>query len=170
NLGRSTARWNVLAQQQLMAQFIAYDKQKRALRSNEGWDGYPGSRERILTFVEQNRVRNTVALGGDIHSFWVTDLKPDFDKRNAAPVATEFVGTSISSPGIHYKSRMAHMPSNPHIRYFESRRRGYLLCAVTEDHWLTDLRTVKNVRDRNSGVDTLRSFYVESGRAGAWQR
>jgi len=169
-LKRSAARWNVLAQQQLMAQFIVHDDENRALRSNEGWDGYPGSRQRILKFIEQNRVQNTVALGGDIHSYWVTDLKPDFGKRDAPAVATEFVGTSISSPGIPFGALMTHMPSNPHIRYFESRRRGYLLCAVTEDHWLADLRTVKAVRDRHSGIDTLRSFYVDSGRPGAWQR
>jgi alkaline phosphatase D len=167
SLRRGGARWNVLAQQQLMAQFISYDDQNRAVRSNEAWDGYPGSRARILEFVEQNRVRNTVVLGGDIHSYWVTDLKPDFAKRDAPAVATEFVGTSISSPGVPYKALMARMPSNPHIRYFESRRRGYLLCSVTENHWLTDLRAVADVRDRKSGIDTLRSYYVDAGRAGA---
>jgi alkaline phosphatase D len=167
NLKRSTARWNVLAQQQLMAQFLVYDKENRAWRSNEAWDGYPGSRERILRFIEQNHVQNTIVLGGDIHSFWVADLKPDFDKRDAPAVATEFVGTSISSPGIPYGSVMKQMPSNPHIRYFESRRRGYLLCAVTPDHWLTDLRIVTNVRDRDSAAETLRSFVVEAGRPGA---
>ncbi|MEJ2120516.1 MAG: alkaline phosphatase D family protein [Alphaproteobacteria bacterium] len=167
NLKRSDARWNVLAQQQLMAQFIGYDDQNRAVRSNEAWDGYPGSREHILKFIEQTRVQNTVVLGGDIHSYWVTDLKPDFGKREAPAVATEFVGTSISSPGVPYKVLMAHMPSNPHIRYFESRRRGYLLCAVTDNHWLTDLRAVENVRDSRSGIETLRSFYVDAGRPGA---
>jgi alkaline phosphatase D len=170
NLKRSTAHWNVLAQQQLMAQFLVYDKQDIARRSNEAWDGYPASRARILRFIGANRVQNTVALGGDIHSFWVTDLKPDFDKRDAPAVATEFVGSSISSPGIPYGAVMAQMASNPHVRFFESRRRGYLLCTVTEDHWLTDLRAVIDVRDRRSGIETLQSFYVESGRPGAWHR
>ena len=38
-----------------------------------------------------------VAVGGDIHSFWVTDLKADFDDPSSATVATEFVGTSVTS-------------------------------------------------------------------------
>jgi alkaline phosphatase D len=170
NLKHSKARWNVLAQQQLMAQFTAENKQHRLIRWNDAWDGYPGSRERILKVIEQNRVQNTIVLGGDIHSYWVSDLKPDFDKRDAPAVATEFVGTSISSLGVPYQLLKAQMPLNPHIRYFESRRRGYLLCSVTHDHWLTDLRTVANVRDRDSGISTLQSFYVDSGRPGAQRR
>jgi len=167
NLKRGGARWDVLVQQQLMAQFLAYDKQDRAVRSNEGWDGYPASRQRILECIEAKRTANAVCLGGDIHSYWVADLKTDFAKRAAPAVASEFIGTSISSPGIPYASVKARMPSNPHIRYYESRRRGYLLCAVTGNHWLTDLRAVKNVRDRKSGIETLQSFYVDAGRPGA---
>ena len=36
-------------------------------------------------------------IGGDIHSFWATDLKADFDNPSSVTVSTEFVGTSITS-------------------------------------------------------------------------
>ena len=46
--------------------------------------------------------RNPVVIGGDIHSFWVTDLKADFREPASTTVATEFVGTSVTSLGVPY--------------------------------------------------------------------
>ena len=40
-----------------------------------------------------------VALAGDIHSNWVNDLRVDDREMDAPVVATEFVGTSITSGG-----------------------------------------------------------------------
>ena len=42
---------------------------------------------------------NPVVLTGDIHSNWVNDLRVDDRKPESPVVATEFVGTSISSGG-----------------------------------------------------------------------
>jgi alkaline phosphatase D len=39
-------------------------------------------------------------------------------------VATEFVGTSVTSLGVPYESFAAVLPDNPHVRFFESRFRG----------------------------------------------
>ena len=57
------------------------------------------ARKRLLRFLADRRVPNPVVLTGDIHSNWVNDLKVDFDKPESPTVATEFVGTSISSGG-----------------------------------------------------------------------
>jgi alkaline phosphatase D len=45
-------------------------------------------------------VASPVVIGGDIHSFWVTDLKTDFRDPASPTVATEFVGTSVTSFGV----------------------------------------------------------------------
>ncbi len=79
-------------------------------------------------------------------------------------VATEFVGTSISSAGVPYEAFAEALRENPHIRYFESRRRGYVRCEVTPERWRTDFRVVESVRDPVSPVSTLASFTVENGR------
>ncbi len=47
-------------------------------------DGYPEARRRLLTHLRDARVANPVVLGGDNHSFWANDLKPDFDAESAA--------------------------------------------------------------------------------------
>jgi alkaline phosphatase D len=59
------------------------------------------------------------------------------------------------------------MPDNPHVRYFESRRRGYVSVELTPDRLTARLRTLSDARDPRATVSTLESFVVESGRPGA---
>jgi alkaline phosphatase D len=167
-LARSSARWNVLAQDVLMAQL----RQRAPLVGivghwTDAWDGYPASRTRLLRHVEASRVSNPVVITGDLHSFWVNDLKRDFDDPRSPTVATEFVGTSVASLGPSYSQFMGWMPDNPHVRYFESRQRGYVSVELTPERMTTRLRTLSDARDPRATVSTLRSFVVESGRPGA---
>jgi alkaline phosphatase D len=164
-LGASRARWNVLAQQMLMAEL---DQQPGPGESfwSDGWDGYPAARERLLGFLGERGVSNPIVIGGDIHSFWATELRPRFRDPRSPVVATEFVGTSISSAGVRYDEFAELLPENPHIRFFESRRRGYVRCEVTPGRWRTDFRVVESVREPVSPVSTLASFTVEAGRPG----
>ena len=165
-LARSTARWNVIAQQLLMAE-LRMRRNGTAAFWTDGWDGYPAARERLLGFIADRRPANPVVIGGDIHSYWVTDLKPNFEDARAPVVATEFVGTSIASSGIPYERTRALLPETPHVKFFDSRKRGYVRCEVTHARWLTDLIAVDNVREPDAPASTLASFVVEAGRPGA---
>jgi alkaline phosphatase D len=167
-LARSQARWNVLAQGVLMAQL----RQRVPLLDivghwTDAWDGYPASRDRLLAHLEAARVSNPVVISGDLHSFWVNDLKKDFDDPGSPTVATEFVGTSISSLGPSYSQFMSWMPDNPHVQFFDSRQRGYVFVELTPERMTTYLRALSDVRDKQATVSTLRSYVVESGRPGA---
>ena len=164
-LQRASARWTAIAQAQLMAQLIQEGPSGRPGHWSDGWDGYPAARTRLLERLA--RAPNPVVLGGDIHSFWVTDLKLDFDDPAAPTVATEFVGTSISSAGVPHAVFERYAKANPHVRFFDSRLRGYLRCEVTPTRWQTDLRVVEDVRDPATEARTLAAFVVEAGRPGA---
>jgi alkaline phosphatase D len=166
-LERSRTRWNVIAQQQLMAELRQRNRAGAEAYWTDGWDGYAAARARILAHIATRRPSNPIVIGGDIHSFWVTDLKTDFRDAAAPPVATEFVGTSVTSLGVPYDTFAATLPENPHVRFFESRHRGYVRCEVTPERWRTDLRVVSDVRDRAATARTLASFAVEAGRPGA---
>ena len=74
---------------------------------SDGWDGYPAARRRLLSQIAEQKIENVVVIGGDIHSFWVTDLKPDFGDPASPTVATEFVGTSVTSQGVPYDVSVA---------------------------------------------------------------
>jgi alkaline phosphatase D len=170
-LDRGTARWTVLAQPMLMAELRQRSPSGGEAYWTDGWDGYAPARSRILDRLARRtagvRPTNAVVIGGDIHSFWVTDLKADFRDPASPTVASEFVGTSISSPGVPYETFAAFLADNPHVRYFESRFRGYVRCEVTPARWRADLRVVESVRDRQAPARTLASFVVEDGRPGA---
>ena len=72
-----------------------------------------------------------MVLGGDNHAFWANDLKPDFDDERAPAVATELIGGSITSHGPDYDATMKIVAQNPHVRFFESRKRGYAIADLT---------------------------------------
>jgi alkaline phosphatase D len=161
-LRESAARWNVIAQQYLMAE-MDYRSGSGAWWGTDAWDGYPAERAAMLDYLRRHEVRNPVTLGGDAHTFWVTDLRPDMRDENSPVVATEFVTTSISSPGRDYSALLS---ENPHVRY-TGNQRGYLRCTVDGRYWQSDLRGVGLVPRHSSPVRTTASYVVESGQPGA---
>jgi alkaline phosphatase D len=112
-----------------------------------------------------------VVLTGDIHTNWVNDLKLDFDREDAATVATEFVGTSISSGGNGVQEPKAWtsiLSENPFVRFYNGER-GYVSCIVTPQEWRSDYRVVEFIDRPGAAAITRKSYVVESGQAGAVQ-
>jgi alkaline phosphatase D len=107
-----------------------------------------------------------VILGGDVHAFHVNDLKRDFDDPKAPVVASEFVGTSITSQGRSQKRIDAAMADNPHMKFADSRYRGYLRLELTPDRLGADLRAMQSVKTPDAACKTLASFVVENGKPG----
>ena len=69
-------------------------------------------------------------------------------------MATEFVVTSISTGGDGhvYEEYYGPMVSiNPHIKFFDGDRRGYVRVELTPSAWRTDLQMVDTVLDPNAG-------------------
>jgi alkaline phosphatase D len=165
-LAASGARWNVIAQQTLMAQVDRRPGEGRIFWT-DGWDGYPAARARLLRFVEEKPVRNVVVIGGDVHMSVVADLKSDFDDPHAPVVATEFVTTSITSQGLPRRRVEAWAGENPHVKYANPSRRGYTVAELSPRRFTVRLRTLDDVTDPKSGIRTLRAFAVEDGRPGA---
>lgn len=166
NLARAETRWNVLAQPLLFAPFDQGTGDGATIYT-DSWGGYPAARRRLLDQLVAARTPNPVFIGGDIHSYWVTDIRAAPDDPESPTVASEFVGSSITSPLDVHAQFTAALPRNPHVRYFEGTRRGYCLCTLTPERWQSDFRAVDNVVDPESKSRVLKSFVVESGRPGA---
>lgn len=162
----SKARWNIVAQQLLMAQTDRKPGPDRQFWS-DGWDGYPAARARLLRAVAERRPANPVVIGGDVHFNCVTDLKPDFDDPASPVVATEFCGTSITSQGPAQARLDALRSDNPHVRFANSERRGYAVLELTETRCLAQLRAIDSEKVVDSAISTLAAFVVEDGRPGA---
>jgi alkaline phosphatase D len=161
----SRAGWNVLAQSTTMAQLDQLPGPGRRAWT-DGWDGYPAARERLLRSVVERQLRNPVVIGGDVHSFNVCELKLDFDDPKSAVVASEFVGTSITSQAWRRERMLQYLPDNPHIVFAESSYRGYTRVDVTPKRLTADLRAVQSVQTRDAPCTTLASFAVDDGRPG----
>nr|WP_045770845.1 alkaline phosphatase D family protein [Xanthomonas albilineans] len=165
---RSQARWNVIAQDLLVAPILQRERDNSQLGHwTDGWDGYPATRTRMLQAVARSGMRNPVFWGGDIHSYWVTDLKTNANDPHSPTLATEFVGTSVTSDGPPYASITQMLTDNPQVRYAESRYRGYVSVSLSPTQMETRLQTISDRRDREATVSTLKRFVVEDGRAGA---
>lgn len=165
-LAASQARWNVIAQQTMMAQADRRPGDGQEFWT-DGWDGYPAARRRLLQFIAGKRIANPLVIGGDVHLSAVADLKTDFDDARAPAIATEFVGTSITSQGPGQKRLEAVLAENPHIRYANSTRRGYTVMELSAQRCVTHLRTLDDVRNPQSGIKSLVRFAVENGKPGA---
>jgi alkaline phosphatase D len=119
--------------------------------------------------LNKNKTSNPIVLSGDVHANFVSDLKLDFDDPSSITVGSEFVATSISSGGNGRNRRKLarkFIAKNPHIKFFD-KRRGYLVCEVTQDIWKTDIRQVEFVEENGSPIKTSASFEVKNGVAGA---
>jgi alkaline phosphatase D len=173
-LATSRARWNILAQQTLMAQstYAPQGSDDDGRFWTDGWDGYPLARRRLLDTLAKTRAANSLVLGGDVHTFYATELRADFRRpvSNANPVlATEFCGTSVTSNSRPQARTLEHMARNPHIKYGRSDRRGFMWMEVTPPGTSTRFMGLDDVRDRRSGVKTLARFHVADGRPGVVQ-
>ncbi|TFE28458.1 alkaline phosphatase [Frankia sp. B2] len=171
-LTTSRTRWNVLAQQTMMAQLngqLPLGEGPRLANLDQN-DGYGPYRTRLLSEIRDSGVRNPVVLSGDIHCAWVNDLRVDFDRPETPVVATEFVCTSISSAFFLVSEdfiRQNNARLNPHVRYFRGDRRGYTRVRVTPDEWRADMRVVADIAHRHSPTSTDATWVVENGRPGA---
>ncbi len=165
-LARSRAKWNVIAQQTLMAQLDRKPVPGRRFWT-DGWDGYPAARARLLDDIAQLRPSNPLVISGDVHCNWVADLKPDFDDPQSPVIATEFCGTSITSQSPSPKQVLAWLSENPHLRYGNSTKRGYVKMEIRRDACTATLRALDSEKRADSGISTLATFVVENGRPGA---
>jgi len=170
-LETSGARWNVLAQQTLMApssQLPPGDPSGGRFWT-DGWDGYPAARRRLLDTLVRTKASNPLVLGGDVHTFYASELRADVERPVSTTnpvVATEFTGTSITSDSRPQQRTSQYVAMNPHIRYGRSDRRGYMLVELTPNETRTRFLGIDDVKDPKTIQRELAAFRVAHGRPG----
>ncbi|MCH8180532.1 MAG: alkaline phosphatase D family protein [Proteobacteria bacterium] len=198
-LRTSTAKWKVLGQGVMFAQ-LKLKGAPNALGggvffNSDQWDGYQPARNRVYDVIKGANggkpVNNVVVLTGDIHSAWAADLTQD--PNNPEPslggynpltgegsLAVEFVGTSVTSPGVSDPTGAVAnslKPANPHFKHIDLDKRGYMLIDATPqrcvcEFWQLDtvaaisnvqmLGAVVEVRD---GLNRLQPSAITSPKA-----
>ncbi|WP_026909423.1 alkaline phosphatase D family protein [Patulibacter minatonensis] len=162
-MGASKAKWNILAQQVLMAQ---HDVVPGAVKgySTDQWDAYRASRQRVLTGIADRKTSNPVVLTGDIHQHYAADLLRDFDDPSSPIVGSELCGTSVTSGGDGSDSH-EDLSENPWIKY-NGKRRGYVRVTMDAKELRADFRNVAAVTTRSAAASTGASFTLQDGKPG----
>ncbi len=167
---RSRARWDVLGQQVFFSQVDFTPGPGRGFNP-DAWDGYPGSRNRVVDSWVNGGARNLVVLTGDIHSHWAADIKQRFDDPASPVIGSELVSSSITSGGDGSETS-SYIPGvlaeNPHIRFYNNRR-GYVRTRFSASEVRADFRVVPYVRKPGAPGETRESFVIEDRKAGLQQ-
>lgn len=173
-LRQTPARWKLLGQGVMFAQLKAPGANQATdpglyFINGDQWDGYEPARNRLYAAIQGDtmnaKVDNLVVLTGDIHSSWAADLHPNpyntaaYDKvSGAGSLGVEFVGTSVTSPGIDTDTTGAVAGAirfyNPHFKYVNLTRRGYMLIDVNRDRVVSEWWYVDTVATQ-SNVETF---------------
>ncbi|GAB3400477.1 alkaline phosphatase D family protein [Flindersiella endophytica] len=163
-LAQSRTTWNVLAQQIMLSQ-VDFNTNAGLALSMDLWDGYTPARDRVLAGLVERQVRNPIVLSGDFHRSMAANVKQNFDDPASPTIATEFLGTSISS-GMDGADMdefgTQFLAANDHIKFYNGQR-GYVRFSVTPETWNADYRVVPYVRQRGAEVFTRASLVVEAG-------
>ncbi|MEQ1408420.1 alkaline phosphatase D family protein [Neorhizobium sp. Rsf11] len=163
-LAGSQAKWNVIAQQTLLSERDTKAGPETGYNL-DGWDGYRAARGRLLDAVQSSAVRNPVIIGGDLHAFYAADVKRDFADEKATPIATEFVGGSITSDAPSEKSLATALAENPHLK-FASDKHGYAIMRLNDRSTEVDFVGIADRKQQNSPASVFQSFAVADGAAG----
>jgi len=162
SLSSSTAAWRLVGNQVVFAQLKvigAPNATNASVYANpDQWDGYAPARDRIFDAIEAAAVEDLVFLTGDVHASIAFEVTRDPSEPTTydpvtgrGAVAVELVTPSISSAGDPEPGQGgqpsvfdALRPANPHLKYGQTERNGYLLVDVTRrrlraEFWLVPL-------------------------------
>ena len=103
-------------------------------------------------------------LSGDSHVNFVYDLRRDFSDPTSPAVATELLGTSISSEGDPFipQTEFTQSAKNPQLKFFDNHR-GYVRCTLERGRLTADFRAVSTVRVPTASVSTTATFAINDG-------
>jgi alkaline phosphatase D len=168
-LKESKARWNIIAQQTLMAQMsqVPLASEQDGRFWTDGWDGYAAARARLMDALRG--AGSPLVLSGDVHTFFAADLRRDPARAAGAgnPVlASEFCGTSITSSSRPQARTQQYVDMNRDLLFGRSDKRGFMLLELRPERAALAFQALDDVHNPQSGLSTLASFTVLDGKPG----
>ncbi|MHC0432091.1 alkaline phosphatase D family protein [Streptomyces sp. O3] len=143
--------------------------------NTDQWDGYTADRKELLRHLQDNAVRDTVFLSGDIHMAWANDLPVRAATYPLSPsAATEFVVTSVTSDNldeilgvaphtVSLAAAAAVKAANRHVKWLDMDSHGYGVLDVTPDRAQMDYFTLSDRTDPGATSAWARSYRTRTG-------
>ncbi|GAA3172612.1 MULTISPECIES: alkaline phosphatase D family protein [Streptomyces] len=157
-----------------LAELLGLPKEGIAVNTDQ-WDGYTDDRRELLGHLSDRGIGNTVFLTGDIHMAWANDVPVKAATYPAtAPVATEFVVTSVTSDNLddilHVAPGTLSLPAaaavraaNRHVKWLDMDAHGYGVLDVDAERTQMDYFAVSDKRDPAATSTLVRSYRTRSG-------
>lgn len=164
-LTQSTRRWKLVAQSTQMSSTGLPTPLGRSA-FNDGWDGYPMARERLLNTIAQAQLKDVLILGGDVHMNVAANLRVRPNDERSPVVSSEFVTTSVSSRGMSETLAAQIRENNPDIQHLRPDERGYTLVDVQAAGVTAEFRSTPHPAMPGSVLRTQAQWRVNSGVAG----
>jgi alkaline phosphatase D len=165
------ATWQLLGQQVM---FSPMAPSGQPAGNKDAWDGYRPARNRVLDFVADHQISNTVVLTGDVHSSWAYDVMKDpwsgYDPTTGrGTTAIEIVTPSVTSPSgwgdaVAAKERLTKLlAERPHLKWAEGLSKGYVLLDLTASAVQADWYFVDTIERREHRESFVKGFRSEAG-------
>jgi len=154
-LAASNAQWKVLGNQVIMAPITIFGNPI----NDDAWDGYPAERDNVLNYVYNNNIENFTVITGDVHTSWAFDLE-----LNNNHVGVEFVTPSVTSPGVPINVGSILMLENPHLKFVELTKHGFIMLDINQQRIQADWFYVNTItQNNNSAYSWAKSLYSNNG-------
>lgn len=155
------------------------------------WDGYPVERAELIRFIQDKDIEDVVIVTGDVHCSFAYDIALKSSAMSSDPgevtydpktgegaVAVEFVTPGITSA--NYDENIGMMQAqmfqyqinkplptggnpNPHMKYADLIRHGYLVLDVQPDRVQADWFYSKNILEPTQEEVFGEGWYTKSG-------
>jgi len=174
----TTTKWKLIGNQVMFAPLEILGQPVNA----DQWDGYNYQRQKLIKFISDNNIKNVVFLTGDIHSAWFSEI----ENTSGNPIATEFVGTSVTSPGLDViETALGQIPQwllnslggsipavleffNSHMKYINIEDHGYMILTVNNNKAQGDLVFMER-EDTIYNEDYATSWYTPNNNSAMLQ-
>ncbi|MBL0913713.1 MAG: alkaline phosphatase D family protein [Bacteroidia bacterium] len=157
NLMTNAVQWKVMAQQVMMAPL----KVAGFAINGDQWDGYPAERNKIMSFVLANDIRDVAVLTGDIHCSWGNDIPTaNYQSNGSGSAFVEFVTPSITSPGFPVGVGAGVVKlMNPHVKFVNLDLHGFILLDINQLRIQSDWFFVNTIDQASNGYTYGDSWY-----------
>ena len=153
-LSTTTQPWKIIGNQVMVGAVEIFGNPI----NTDSWDGYPAERSKLFNHLVTNNIDNTVVLTGDIHTSWALDLK-----EGNTPVGVEMVTPSVTSSGSPINLSALITVQNPHIKYVELTKKGFILVDITPQKVQGDWYNVNTIDQMDPSNSCVKSYLTNAG-------
>lgn len=176
NLLRSSATWKLIGNQVMFSGYRVAEGFKQP-KYNDWWLGYPYERNKLLGFLEKEKISNSVFLTGDHHQSFVLAVHREaealrFTKTHEQrPLAWELLTPSITSKNgdrmtaheVRETEAMLHRNEiNPHLVFADIKSHGYFIATIAKTKFKADYYFTDNLRSRHAQEVMAASFTIKA--------